>query len=133
MITALYASLAALLIVKLSLGVIAMRRKHKVRLGDGGVEELQTAIRIQANAIEYIPIALLLILFLEMMDVSLWFIHLAGITLLVGRLIHAAGLKNNDGKKRVLGMQITVFLIIVLAVLNIFYLALGYFSVWFGA
>ena len=60
MITALYASLAALLIVKLSLSIIALRRKHQVRLGDGGVEELQTAIRIQANATEYIPITLLL-------------------------------------------------------------------------
>ena len=133
MITALYASLAALLIVKLSLSIIALRRKHQVRLGDGGVEELQTAIRIQANATEYIPITLLLILLLEMMNVSLWLIHLAGITLLVGRLIHVIGLKNHDGKKRVLGMKITFFLIIALAVLNIVYLALGYFSIWFSA
>lgn len=133
MITALYAGLTALLIVKLSLGVIALRRKHKVRLGDGGVEELQTAIRIQANATEYIPITLLMILLLEMMNVSLWIIHLAGITLLIGRLIHVNGLKHHDVKKRVLGMQITLFLIIALAVLNIAYLALGYFSVWFSA
>lgn len=133
MITALYASLAALLIVKLSLAVIALRRKHKVRLGDGGVEELQTAIRIQANAIEYIPITLLLILLLEMANVSLWIIHLAGITLLIGRLIHAAGLKHQDVKKRVLGMKMTLFLIIVLAVLNIVYLGIGYFSVWLSA
>lgn len=133
MITALYAGLTALLIVKLSLGVIALRRKHKVRLGDGGVEELQTAIRIQANAIEYIPITLLLILLLEMMNVSPWIIHVAGITLLVGRLIHVTGLKNHDVKKRVLGMQFTLYLIIALAVLNIFYLALGYFTVWTNA
>ncbi len=133
MITGLYASLAALLIVKLSLNVITLRRKHQIRLGDGGVEELQTAIRIQANATEYIPITLLLILLLEMMNVSYWLIHLAGITLLAGRLIHVFGLKNHDGKKRVLGMQITIFLIIALAVLNILFMALGYFSVWFSA
>lgn len=133
MITALYASLSALLIVKLSLGVIALRRQHKVRLGDGGVEELQTAIRIHANAIEYIPITLLLILLLEMMNVSVWIIHFAGITLLAGRMIHVAGLKNHDAKKRVLGMQITLFLILGLAFLNIFYLAWGYFSVWTNA
>lgn len=133
MITALYASLCALLLVKLSLGVVALRRKHKVRLGDGGVDELQTAIRIQANATEYIPITLLLILLLEMTNVSLWLIHLAGITLLIGRLIHIAGLKNNDVKKRVLGMQMTLFLIIALALLNIAYLALGYLSVWTSA
>lgn len=133
MITALYASLCALLIVKLSLGVIAQRRKHKVRLGDGGIDELQAAIRTQGNATEYIPITLLLMLLLEMMNVSYWLIHLAGITLIIGRIIHASALKNNDGKKRVLGMQITIFLIIALAILNILYLTLGYFSVWFGA
>lgn len=129
MITALYASLAALLIVKLSLGVIDLRRKHKVRLGDGGVDELQAAIRIQANATEYIPITLLLMLLLEMMNVSYWLIHLAGITLLIGRIIHASAIKNNDVNKRVLGMKFTFLLIIALALLNIFYLALGYFSI----
>ena len=133
MITALYASLCALLIVKLSLGVIAQRRKHKVRLGDGGIEELQAAIRTQGNATEYIPITLLLILLLEMMNVTYWLIHLAGITLLIGRIIHASALKNNDVNKRVLGMKITFYLIIALAVLNIVYLAMGYFSVWTSA
>ncbi|MCC5797111.1 MAG: MAPEG family protein [Methylophaga sp.] len=128
MLTALYASLCALVIVKLSLGVIALRRKHQIRLGDGGIDELHAAIRSQANATEYIPITLLLMLLLELMHVSPWLIHLAGISLLTGRLLHASALKTNDVKKRVLGMQITFFLIIALAVLNIVYLALGYFS-----
>ncbi|MCX4190572.1 MAPEG family protein [Methylophaga sp. OBS3] len=130
MITALYAGLCALLIVKLSLSVIALRRKHKVPLGDGNVPELQTAIRLQANATEYIPIALILILLLEMMNISVWLIHLVGIILIIGRVLHVMGLKNNDLSKRVLGMKVTLFLIIALAVLNIAYLAMGYFSVW---
>ncbi|EMR13726.1 hypothetical protein MPL1_03383 [Methylophaga lonarensis MPL] len=128
MLTALYASLCALLLVKLSLAVIALRRKHQVSLGDGGINELQAAIRTQANAVEYIPISLLLILLLELMHASPWLIHLAGVSLLTGRLLHASALKNNDVRKRVLGMQITFFLIIALAVLNIVYLVLGYFS-----
>ncbi|MGR9088197.1 MAG: MAPEG family protein [Gammaproteobacteria bacterium] len=45
MISSLYASLLALLIVWLSLRVIMIRRTKKVRLGDGGEPELQTAIR----------------------------------------------------------------------------------------
>lgn len=127
MITALYASLCALLIVKLSLSVIALRRKHRVALGDGGHPDLQAAVRAQGNATEYIPIILILMLMLELMGAFWWLIHLAGITLVAGRLIHASALKKADGKRRVLGMKFTFFLIIVLALLNIFYLIAGYF------
>ncbi|WP_417510791.1 MAPEG family protein [Methylophaga sp.] len=126
MITALYASLCALFIVKLSLGVIAVRRQHKIGLGDGGNEELQLAIRAQGNATEYIPITLILMLLLENIIVYNWMIHLAGITLLTGRIIHAIGIKNHDLKKRVLGMKITLYLIIALSILNIVYFALAY-------
>ncbi|GLQ00136.1 MAG: MAPEG family protein [Pseudomonadota bacterium] len=126
MITALYASLCALLIVKLSLGVIAVRRKHKIGLGDGGNDELQAAIRAQGNATEYIPITLILMFLLENIVVYNWIIHLAGITLLTGRIIHAIGIKNQDIKKRVLGMKITLYLIIALSILNIVYFALAY-------
>ncbi|BDZ74338.1 MULTISPECIES: MAPEG family protein [Methylophaga] len=126
MITALYASLCALFIVKLSLGVIAVRRQHKIGLGDGGNEELQLAIRAQGNATEYIPITLILMFLLENIIVYNWMIHLAGITLLTGRLIHAIGIKNHDLKKRVLGMKITLYLIIALSILNIVYFALAY-------
>lgn len=126
MITALYASLCALLIVKLSLGVIAVRRQRKIRLGDGGDEELQAAIRAQGNATEYIPITLILMFLLENIVVYNWIIHLAGITLLTGRIIHAIGIKNNDLKKRILGMKITLYLIIALSILNIVYFALAY-------
>lgn len=126
MITALYASLCALLIVKLSLGVIAVRRKHKIGLGDGGNDELQAAIRAQGNATEYIPIILILMFLLENIVVYNWIIHLAGITLLTGRIIHAIGIRNQDIKKRVLGMKITLYLIIALSILNIVYFALAY-------
>ncbi len=126
MITALYASLCALFIVKLSLGVIAVRRQHKIGLGDRGNEELQLAIRAQGNATEYIPITLILMFLLENIIVYNWMIHLAGITLLTGRLIHAIGIKNHDLKKRVLGMKITLYLIIALSILNIVYFALAY-------
>lgn len=126
MITALYASLCALLIVKLSMDVIAVRRKHKIGLGDGGNDELQAAIRAQGNATEYIPITLILMFLLENIVVYNWIIHLAGITLLTGRIIHAIGIKHQDIKKRALGMKITLYLIIALSILNIVYFALAY-------
>jgi uncharacterized protein len=122
MITSLYASLSVLLIVKLALSVIKLRRKNRIRVGDGGNEELQLAIRTHANAVEYIPITLLLLLMLELNEAPKILIHLSGATLLTGRIIHAIGIPAKNLKKRVLGMQITIYLLIGLAILNILFL-----------
>lgn len=123
MITPIYASLSALLIVKLALSVIKLRRKNRVSVGDGGIEELQLAIRTHANAVEWIPITLLLLLMLELNGAPTMLIHALGAILLIGRILHALGLPASDIKKRVLGMQITIYLLIGLAILNILFLA----------
>lgn len=122
MITAIYASLSALLIVSLSLSVIKLRRKNRVSVGDGGNEALQLAIRAHSNAVEYIPIALMLLLMLELNGAPKILIHIVGATLLTGRILHATGLPAKNLKKRVLGMQITIYLLIGLAILNILFL-----------
>lgn len=122
MITSLYASLSALLIVRLSISVIKLRRINRIRVGDGGNEELQLAIRTHANAVEYIPITLLLLLMLELNGAPKILIHILGATLITGRIIHAIGFPAKDLKKRILGMQITIYLLIGLAILNIVFL-----------
>ena len=125
MITALYASLSALLIVGLSVSVIKLRRKNRIIVGDGGNEELQLAIRTHANAVEYIPIALLLLLMLELNGAPNILIHLLGATLLIGRIIHSIGVPAKNLPKRILGMQITIYLLIGLAILNVAFWALA--------
>jgi len=122
MITSLYASLSALLIVRLSISVIKLRRINRIRVGDGGNEELQLAIRTHANAVEYIPIALLLLLMLELNGAPKILIHIFGATLIIGRIIHAMGVPAKNLQKRILGMQITIYLLIGLAILNILFL-----------
>jgi len=122
MITSLYASISAFLIVRLSLSVIKLRRKNRISVGDGGNEELQLAIRTHSNAVEYIPIALLLLLTLELNAAPKILIHLLGATLIIGRIIHSIGVPAKNLKRRVLGMQITIFLLIALALLNILFL-----------
>jgi len=122
MISAIYASISAILICCLSLNVIKKRRKNRISIGDGENEELKIAMAAQSNAIEYIPIALLLIFALEYNEANIWLIHLLGIALLSGRIIHARNLLSDNLKGRVLGMQITIYTIIGLAVLNIVYL-----------
>ena len=123
MITSIYASLSALLIVRLTLSVIKLRRKNRIIVGDGENEELQLAIRTHGNAVEYIPIALLLLLMLELNGAPKILIHLLGATLLIGRIIHAIGVPAKNLRKRILGMQITIYLLIALAILNMLFLA----------
>ncbi len=122
MTSALYTSVLAFLIVWLSLNTIKKRRSNKVSIGDGDIEELKLAIAAQSNAIEYIPIALLLLFTLEYNQANIYLVHLFGLSLTIGRIIHAKGLLALNMAQRVLGMKITIFTIIGLAIVNIVYL-----------
>jgi uncharacterized membrane protein YecN with MAPEG domain len=64
----------------------------------------------------------MLLLTLELNGAPGILIHILGATLLTGRILHAMGLSVNDMPKRVLGMQITIYLLIGLAILNILFL-----------
>jgi len=121
-VTAFYASLLALLFVWLSLNVIKLRRRFQIRLGDGNNNELRAAISAQSNAAQYIPFALLLIALLEINQAHLLFLHILGLMLLCGRIVHALGILKNQIPLRVKGMQLTLFTLIGSAVLNLLYL-----------
>ena len=111
-----------MLIVWLSLNVIKKRREHKVSLGDGGHDDLGNAIAAHANAIEYIPIALLLLFALEYNGANSMVLHGLGLLLVSGRLLHGLGMSANDMNNRVMGMQITLWTILGLAVVNLAYI-----------
>jgi len=64
----------------------------------------------------------MLLFMLEFNGAPKLLVHLLGITLLIGRMLHAMGLPANDLRKRVLGMQITIYLLIGLAIANILFL-----------
>lgn len=121
-ITALYAALSALLLVGLAFRVSLTRGRQKVDLGDGGKELMLRAIRCHGNAMEYIPITLILMLLLEMHGSAHWFLHAAGIALLVSRLMHVQGLMQSGALTpgRLAGTGIGWLLIVVLAVDNLF-------------
>jgi len=127
MVSSIYAAVLALWILWLSLRVIRLRQKKKVRLGDGGDPELRVAIRVQGNATEYIPIALILLFLLEMNGAGVVLINLAGISLIIGRVLHYRALKLDNIRLRALGMQFTIFTLIALSLLNIAYVIYNYF------
>lgn len=108
-ITALYASLLAALFILLSVRVIAQRREARVEIGPGESLELLRRMRVHANFAEYVPFALVLIALAESMKVPSPLLHLAGLVLFAGRLIHAYGLSQNphNMRMRVIGMTMT--------------------------
>lgn len=123
MVTAIYASILALWIIKLTLDVVKQRRKHKVSYGNGNVDELMIVKAAHENAIEAIPFFLILLFCFEYNSQLTWLVHLIGIVFIIGRVLHSKGmLSKNNFKPRVLGMQITLGIMITLAILNILFL-----------
>lgn len=122
MVTALYASILAMLMCWLAFQVIKARRKHKIRYGDGGIEALQIARTAHSNSVDYIPTTLILMALLEFNGASAWLIHLAGIIFTAGRIIHCRGILTESFKGRVSGMRVTFFTIFALSGLNILFL-----------
>ncbi|MEM9100130.1 MAG: MAPEG family protein [Pseudomonadota bacterium] len=116
-ITALYAGLIALWMIFLTVSVIVLRREHRVSLGDGGNDRLGRRIRGHANAVEQAPIALILLGLSEGLGTPGWAVHLLGVMLLAGRVLH--GLHFLEKRKglllRQLGMVLTFLSIAFLA------------------
>jgi hypothetical protein len=86
---ALYAGLAALIAIWLALHVGRVRGQVKVLIGDGGNPRLIRAMRGQANFVENVPLALILLLTMALLGTPAWVIHLFGIALTLGRVLHA--------------------------------------------
>jgi uncharacterized membrane protein YecN with MAPEG domain len=120
-ITALYAGLIALLLLALAARVSLLRRRFKVGLGDGGQRDLQRAIRVHGNAIEWAVPAILLLLVAELNRAPPLFLHLCGLAVLVGRLLHAIGLSGSGGYSfgRFTGSALSWGALAVLAVWNL--------------
>lgn len=120
-ITALYGGILALLLTALAINVTVHRAKLKVPIGDGGNPQMLRILRVHGNAVEYVPIAVLLMGLYELDGGSQLALHIAGIVLVVGRLLHAGGLWStaelNFG--RVTGPTLTWIAIAGLAALNL--------------
>ena len=112
-ITATYAGLLGLAYIALSMNVIRTRRAAQVSLGSGGNELLERRMRAHGNFAEYVPLALLLIAFLEAGGQAAWLIHALGIALLLGRLLHGYALSSLTRRPaaRVGGMMLTLAVI----------------------
>lgn len=99
-ITPLYAALLGLLLVYLSHRVVSLRNKLQIRMGDGGHAELSAAVRSQDGLIEYLPIALFMLLMVELLGFSPIIVHVLGLWLIAARLLHLKGQREPSGASR---------------------------------
>ena len=119
-ITAFYAGLLGLLYLVLSLRVVQLRRRG-ISLGDGGDPRMTRVIRGHANFAEYVPLILVLMLILEMARTSLYVLHVLGIALVVGRVLHCYSLSFSVRFRfgRLWGATLTFAVLLVAAVLTL--------------
>ncbi|MCI2398920.1 MAPEG family protein [Aliiroseovarius subalbicans] len=115
MITALYAGLAALMLLWLSFRVSLKRMALKVSYGDAGDKALGRAIRLQGNFVEYVPMLLILMGAGEALDAPGWVLHLFGVALIGSRLVYIVGYGSDPQRPalRQIGMTITYLLLLV--------------------
>jgi uncharacterized membrane protein YecN with MAPEG domain len=121
-IVPIYAAIFAVMLVVLSIRVASMRGDVRIAIGDGGNIILRRRIRVQGNFIEYVPMALLLFLFVELQAWPRWLVHGLCLLLLAARLLHAYGVAQEpeDIRFRATSMATTALLLVIAAVLLLY-------------
>lgn len=125
-ITAVIAALNALILMFLAAKIPFKRMKTRTNLGTGDSDELLRAVRAHGNAAEYIPIALILILILELFAAPAWLLWSLGGLLTVARLAHPIAIYKHTGPTLFRGIgAIGSTAVIVIAALACLYYGLG--------
>jgi uncharacterized membrane protein YecN with MAPEG domain len=118
-VTMIAAGLLGLMLLFLCGYVIAGRSSFKIGIGDGGNPIMHRRIRAQANFVEYVPMALILIALIEYGAIGPhWLVAALGGGLVVARALHAQGLIASGGATfgRFVGTSLTMLVVLVGAV-----------------
>ena len=117
-ITALYAGILGLLAVALANQVLYAR----LRATSLPEWKPDTVMRVQANFVENVPLALVLLLVLELQHAAAPIVHVFGVALVTCRVLHAWGMSRNPGANypRLIGAQGTFLLISTMSVAAIY-------------
>lgn len=91
-VAAFYVALLILGMLVLKYRVIMLRRGRRIGIGDGGDQQLATAVRVHANYTENVPFGLAALILMGLLAVSMLVIHLVGLLLIFARIAHAYGL-----------------------------------------
>lgn len=124
-ITFFYASLLGLLLVGLAIQVSwANVNASKLPKWKPG-----TVLRVQANFVECVPMALILLMLVELSGMPPVWVHTLGTTLVIARLSHAWGLSTNPGATyaRLFGAQTTFLLLSIMSMAGLYYFIVPFF------
>lgn len=122
-ITLFYAGILGVLWILLASHVTQQRIKHNIGVGDGGNEDVLRAMRVQANFVELVPLALLLIAGLELAGIPGDAVHILCGVLVIGRILHAYGLASNSGPSfgRSVGTLLSWLVLLIVALWSVFW------------
>ena len=120
-ICALYAGIVGLLLLVLAARVSYLRRTLKIGIGDGGDRVLLRAIRAHGNSVEWAIPAILFLLVAELTRAPPLLVHLCGLAIVLGRVLHAIGLSRSAGVSfgRFVGSGLSWVAVGVLSVWNV--------------
>jgi uncharacterized membrane protein YecN with MAPEG domain len=120
-ITSITALLGGIIILLLTIKVIQLRRRDGIVLGDNEDRVMAKAIRGHANAVEQLPIALIVMGLAEVQGGNTALLTLSAASLIVGRALHGLYFARHGlpWQMRMAGMALTLLaqigLLIVLA------------------
>lgn len=121
-ITATYAAILAFFFVAMSFYVIITRAKTNILVGHEDNIRMLVAMRRHGNMAEYVPFALLMMGLAEMLGLGTTWLHVCGIALIAGRLIHPFGVNEKKAAlaARVAGVLATMTAIVIPAISILF-------------
>lgn len=89
-------NIGLLIILMLGLKMYVAARRGRIPSGET-TPEFNRVQRVQMNAVEDVPALMVGIGALAMLGMPAWYIHMAGLVLLLSRVLHAAGLASSSG------------------------------------
>jgi len=89
-------NIGLLIILMLGLKMYVAAKRGRLPSGET-TPEFNRVQRVQMNAVEDVPALMVGIGALAMLNMPAWYIHMAGLVLLVARILHATGLAGSSG------------------------------------
>lgn len=93
---ALYSGLLGFVHLWLLAVVGKTRGELKISVGDGGDPYMIRVMRGQLNFVENVPITLVFLLLMALMGTPAWVLHIFGLALLIGRILHGLHFAKRD-------------------------------------
>ena len=122
-IVGVYAGLNILINLFVGYRVSANRVRTNVMTGTGDDEKLYNASRAHITNVEYTPIGLIGLVVLHMLSASIIVLHVVGLALTIGRVLHAIGVSRTGASTppRLIGTLLTWVGQLVAGVACLFY------------